>query len=261
LDDCWALRRGQIHEVLDPKVGLMCRHFVHIPETGYLCVPLTVQGETLGMLCLINNTSAQKKSEHQANQQQLATMVGEAVKLSISNLRLREQLRERATRDPLTGLFNRRYLDETLPRELRQAKRRKAPLCIVMLDLDHFKEFNDSFGHGPGDALLREFGRVLRENLRDGDISCRYGGDEFVIVLPDSSMADTLQRIEEIGAFVQKLQVHYGEHLLGRVTLSAGIAQSHDNTNASELLREADEALYTAKQTGRGRISIYEPKK
>jgi diguanylate cyclase (GGDEF)-like protein/PAS domain S-box-containing protein len=257
LEDCWALRRGQLHEVFDPQGDLMCRHFTHTPLAGSLCLPLTVQGETLGMLCLVHAASGNGKSP--ANQQQLAVMLGEAVKLSLSNLRLREKLREQATRDLLTGLFNRRYLEETLPRELSQAQRRKSPLCAVLLDIDRFKEFNDAFGHSPGDSLLRELGRVLREHLRESDILCRYGGDEFVLVLPDSSAADTLKRVEQIRLFVRQLQVQYGDQVLGAITISAGIAQAPDHEiNAAELLRAADQALYVAKQAGRNQIAVYE---
>ena len=256
MEDCWALRRGQLHEVFDSPDDLMCHHFIHVPPAGYLCLPLVVRGETLGLLCLIHAIPG--NNGPLANQRQLAVMVGETVKLSLSNLRLREKLREQATRDLLTGLFNRRYLDETLPRELSQAQRRKAPLCVVTLDIDRFKNFNDTFGHGPGDSLLHELGRMLREHLREGDILCRYGGDEFVIVLPDSSMADTLKRVEQIRGFVRQLQVQYGEQLLGAITFSAEIAQAQEGkATASELLRAADEALYSAKQAGRDQTVIY----
>ncbi len=195
----------------------------------------------------------------QVNQQQLAVTVSEAIKLSLSNLKLREELREQATHDALTGLFNRRYLEESLSRELHRAQRRKAPLCVVMLDLDHFKRFNDTFGHGAGDALLREFGRVLRENLRKSDISCRYGGEEFVLILPDSSLADTQQRVEQIRALVRELQIRHGEQLLGTMTVSAGVAGARAyGSTAGELLRAADQAMYAAKQAGRDRVIVYQ---
>ena len=257
LEDCWALRRGQVHQVVDLRTGLLCRHFIHPPQAGYLCLPLTVQGETLGVLSLVENAS--RKGRYPIGLQQLIMTVGETIKLSLSNLKLRDELRQQAIHDPLTGLFNRRYLDETLPRELHMAQRRNAPLSVVMLDLDGFKQFNDSFGHGPGDALLREFGRVLREHLRKSDISCRFGGDEFVLVLPDSSIADTQERVEQIRKFLEGLPIHYGEQVFGLITLSAGIAQTPEHgTSASELLRAADEALYAAKQAGRNRTTIYE---
>ncbi|MGC1376969.1 MAG: diguanylate cyclase [Anaerolineales bacterium] len=259
LEDCWALRRGQLHEVVNPQLDLLCHHFTHAPQTGYLCLPLMVQGETLGVLCLVD--SATRKGEHQLSLQQLAVTVGETIKLSISNLKLRDQLRHQAIHDPLTGLFNRRYLDETLPRELDMALRRNAALCIVMLDIDGFKQFNDTLGHGSGDALLREFGHVLSERLRKSDISCRYGGDEFVLVLPDSSIADTQERVQQICVFMKGLQVHDGEQTLGVITLSAGIAcMPEHGTNAVDLLRAADEALYAAKQAGRDCIVVYQTK-
>jgi diguanylate cyclase (GGDEF)-like protein/PAS domain S-box-containing protein len=260
LEDCWALRRGQLHEVKDPQVGLLCSHFARQPETGYLCVPLTVQGETLGVFCLTDAPT--KRSKHQLSQLQLAVKVSEAIKLSLSNLKLREKLRAEAIHDPLTGLFNRRYLEETLPRELHRARRRNSPLCVAMLDLDDFKRFNDKFGHDAGDSLLRELGQVLRENLRKSDISCRYGGEEFVLVLPDSALADAEQRVEQIRVLIKALQISHGEQRLGALTVSAGVAQADEHTShPSELLRAADEALYAAKNAGRDRVLVYQSKK
>jgi diguanylate cyclase (GGDEF)-like protein/PAS domain S-box-containing protein len=257
LQACWALRRGQLHEVTDPQTGLLCQHFIHPPQ-GYFCLPLTVQGETLGILSLIDN--AVRKGEHPPGLKQLALTVSETIKLSLANLKLREELRQQVMHDPLTGLFNRRYLDETLPRELDLAQRRNATLCVVMLDIDGFKQFNDSFGHGPGDSLLREFGRILREHLRKSDISCRYGGDEFVLVLPDSSSADTQQRVDQIRTLLKSLQqVHQGESVPVTISLSAGIVCASDHgATVSELLRAADEAMYAAKQAGGDRMgSLY----
>jgi diguanylate cyclase (GGDEF)-like protein/PAS domain S-box-containing protein len=257
LEDCWALRRGQLHHVVDLRAGLLCHHFIHPLPGGYLCLPLTVQGETLGVLSLIENAS--RKGRYPIGLQQLVVTVGETIKLSLSNLKLRDELRQQAIHDPLTDLFNRRYLEETLPRDLYQAQRRNAPLSIVMLDLDGFKQCNDTFGHGRGDALLREFGRALREHLCKSDISCRYGGDEFLLVLPDSSLANTQERLEEIRTFLKGIQIRHGEQVLGMVTLSAGIAQSPEHgTTIAELLRAADEALYAAKQAGGNRTAIYE---
>ena len=258
LENCWALRRGQMHVVVDPMTDLLCNHFIHPPQTGYLCLPLTVQGKALGVLCLVDSST--RKGAHQLSMQQLAVTVGETIKLSISNLKLREELRHQAFHDTLTGLFNRRYLDETLSRELHMAERRGAQLCVVMLDIDYFKQFNDSFGHGAGDKIIREFGRILREHLRKSDISCRYGGDEFVLILPDSSIADTQERMEQIRTILRGLQkIHYGEEALGRITLSAGIAYMPDHgTTENELLQAADKALYSAKKAGRDRIVVFE---
>jgi diguanylate cyclase (GGDEF)-like protein/PAS domain S-box-containing protein len=257
-EDCWALRRGSFQEIIDPEVGL-CRHFIHEIETDYLCAPLIVQGEVLGLLCLVGATAL--GGGHQVNRRHLAVMVGESIKLCLSNLKLREKLHGQATHDPLTGLFNRRYLEDTLWRELHRSHRRNSPLGVVMLDLDHFKRFNDTFGHGAGDSLLRELGQLLREKLRKSDISCRYGGEEFVLILPDSSLADTRQRVEQIRGLIKELKIRHGDELLGMIAVSAGIAGAPEHgSNAAELLRAADNALYAAKRAGRDCVVVYHAK-
>jgi diguanylate cyclase (GGDEF)-like protein/PAS domain S-box-containing protein len=258
LQDCWALRRGQLHEVIDPRVDLLCHHFVQEPQPGFLCVPLIVQSGTIGLLCL---TAAAGKVIGSITRQQLAVEVGETIKLSLSNLKLREELREQAVHDPLTGLCNRRFLEENLGRELHRAQRGQSPLCVAMLDLDNFKLFNDSFGHDAGDALLRQLGQTMGEKLRKSDILCRYGGDEFVFVLPDSSLADTEQRVEQIRVLVKDLQIRRGGPPLDAITISAGVAgmPEHGST-AAELLQAADQAMYAAKQAGRNRVVAYQAK-
>ncbi len=256
LEDCWALRRGKLHEVSDPRTDLLCHHFVDQPQAGDLCVPLIVQSGTTGLLCL---TGAAEKARGSVTRQQLAVEVGETIKMSLSNLKLREKLREEAIHDPLTGLFNRRYLDESLSRELHRAKRRNSPLCVAMLDLDNLKPYNDTFGHDAGDDRLRELAEVLREKLRKSDISCRYGGDEFVLVLPDSSLADTQQRVEQIRALVKESPIRHGGPVLGPITISAGVAGAPEHgSTAAELLQAADNAMYAAKQAGGDRVIAYQ---
>jgi len=258
LGDCWAMRRGQLHEVIDRAGALVCSHFAGQPASAYLCVPLSVQGETLGLLCLIGSAN---EAPMGAVKQQLAVTTGEAIKLSISNLRLRESLREQATLDALTGLYNRRYLDEVLARELHAAVRRRSPLCVTMIDLDHFKRFNDTYGHEAGDTVLRELGHILRVNLRKSDISCRYGGEEFVLVFPDSSLADTCQRVEKIRALVKNLVLRHGDQPATAITVSAGVAQARaDGSTPSELLRAADDAMYAAKHAGGDRVEAHQTK-
>jgi diguanylate cyclase (GGDEF)-like protein len=255
LDDCWAMRRGQVHEVVNPGTSVVCRHFAQQPETGYVCLPLVVQGETLGLFYLENSATVDVFNINSRNP--LIVTMGEGIKVSLSNLKLRELMRDQATRDSLTGLFNRRYLHDTLPRELHRALRHKTPMCLAMLDLDHFKHINDTFGHEAGDLLLREFGRILRENVRKSDIASRYGGEEFVLVLPDSSLEDSRKHLEKIRSCVKELQVRYGEQLLSTVTLSVGIAQAPDHgRTADELLRAADKSMYAAKQSGRDCIVV-----
>jgi diguanylate cyclase (GGDEF)-like protein len=166
-------------------------------------------------------------------------------------------LKQQAIRDGLTGLHNRRYLDETLPRELQRAERQKQPVGIIMLDIDHFKRFNDTYGHDAGDTLLRAVGAVLQEHTRGDDIVCRYGGEEFMLVLPGASLAATQQRAEELRTEVQALMVEHGGQALAQVTVSLGVAgfPAH-GTTADSLIRAADQALYQAKRGGRNRVEV-----
>jgi diguanylate cyclase (GGDEF)-like protein/PAS domain S-box-containing protein len=253
LKDCWAMRRGQPHEVVDPKKGLLCQHYTQTPETGTLCQPLTIQGETLGLLIIIGDM----ENERSNSLRQLVVTVGEAIRLSLSNIKLREELREQAIRDPLTGLYNRRYLEESLSRELYRSRRQKTHLCIAMIDLDDFKVVNDMSGHGAGDAVLREVGRILLEHMRITDITCRYGGDEFLIVLPESSLDDARQRMEQIRLLIKGQAIHYGDKPLNPMTVSIGIAAANEHSFiARELIRVADDALYAAKKIGNDHIFI-----
>ncbi len=244
-EDCWAMRRGQPHEVVDPQTGLLCQHFLSSPEAGYLCAPLMVQGDTLGVLFLMGGA---QKGERSINKQLIVAM-GEGIKLALSNIDLREKLREQAIHDPLTGLYNLRYLEDSLERELYRAQRRDSPLCVTILDINHFKRVNDTYGHAAGDTLLRELGRILRENLRKSDIACRYGGDEFVLIMPDSSLDDTRHRVQQALDLVKEMRIWHGDQLLEPLSVAAGVAVAHEhNNNAREILRAADQALYAAKQ-------------
>jgi diguanylate cyclase (GGDEF)-like protein/PAS domain S-box-containing protein len=258
MKDCWAIRRGRPHEVLDPKADLLCEHFTRPPERGYLCLPLMVQGETLGVFHL--DAAPPSKDDHHVNPRQLAVTAGETIKLSLANLKLRITLHEQATKDPLTGLFNRRYLEDTLPRELHRAMRRTAPMSLAMIDLDNFKQFNDTFGHDAGDLILRESGRLLNENLRKSDVACRFGGEEFILVLPDCSLDGANQRVEELRLLFKKLEIRHQGQLLATTTISAGIAAAPEHgSTADVLMRAADDALYSAKHAGRNCVAAYQP--
>jgi diguanylate cyclase (GGDEF)-like protein len=184
-----------------------------------------------------------------------ATVVGERISLALANLRLREVLRGQSIRDPLTGLFNRRFMEESLERELRRAIRGKQQVALLMLDIDHFKRFNDTFGHQAGDALLRALGNLLKESTRGQDVVCRYGGEEFAFVLAGASLDAARKRAELLREEIKQLNVRHGGQLLGAVTLSVGIAVFPDNGDSAEhLLKAADDALYRAKEQGRDRI-------
>jgi diguanylate cyclase (GGDEF)-like protein/PAS domain S-box-containing protein len=164
-------------------------------------------------------------------------------------------LLEQSVRDHLTGTFNRRYMEETLERELLRATRKKFPLGLIMLDVDDFKQFNDTHGHAAGDAVLREVGSLLLKHVRGDDVPCRYGGDEFIIILPDASQTVIRKRAESICEYAKQFQLKFAGQALGMVTLSLGVAAfpEHGSTSAAILLA-VDGALYRAKSEGRGRV-------
>ncbi|PYU72197.1 MAG: hypothetical protein DMG52_19205 [Acidobacteria bacterium] len=175
-NDCWALRRGHLHHSGSDDGAVRCTHFGSDSRLPSLCTPLMAHGETLGILCLVTEPNGGAPAPISEFNVQLAVSVAEQAALSFANLKLREKLRYQSIRDPLTGLFNRRYLDESLERELSNATRKNRSLGVIMLDVDRFKQFNDMFGHDAGDTVLRELGDYLARFIRRGDLACRYGG-------------------------------------------------------------------------------------
>lgn len=256
-EDCWALRRGQAYPLAGSNAGFVCKH-VHWPNAddpaaSYLCVPLAAQGEIVGVLTF-DGPDAPTAAERR-----LALAAGEQLALALANLRLQQTLRTQSIRDPLTGLFNRRYLEVSLERELLRAARRSQPLAVLMLDVDHFKRFNDSHGHDAGDALLSGFAEVLQRTVRSEDIACRYGGEEFTIVMLEADAALAARSAEQIRAAVAAMSVEHRREQLPHVTVSIGLAAyPRDGRGAEELLRRADAALYRAKNDGRDRVVVAE---
>jgi diguanylate cyclase (GGDEF)-like protein/PAS domain S-box-containing protein len=170
---------------------------------------------------------------------------------------LQSQLREQAIRDALTNVFNRRYLEETLVRELARAERESYPLCLIMMDLDYFKDVNDTHGHEAGDIVLKVLAETVVRQSRHGDFVCRYGGEEFVLVMPNIGIETARQRAEELHQIINSLRIPYGVFTL-TTTISMGVAAypEHGKTK-EELLRSADRAMYIAKNTGRNRVVVY----
>ena len=166
-----------------------------------------------------------------------------------------QDLQEQAITDPLTGLLNRRYLREYLPRELTRARRNGTSLAFIMVDLDYFKRVNDTLGHDAGDLVLREFGALLMSHIRGSDVACRFGGEEFALVLPEASLEGAHQKAEAVRASVKKLDLKYRDKPIGIITASFGVALFPDHAeDADALMRAADEALYQAKGGGRDRV-------
>jgi diguanylate cyclase (GGDEF)-like protein/PAS domain S-box-containing protein len=253
--DCWALRTGHLHTVSGGDSTAVCKH---VPEgkISYLCLPMFSQGEAAGVVHFQIIDAAGQGLEPLIL---LVTMFAEQVGLSITNLRLREALRNQSIRDPLTGLFNRRYLEEMTQRETRRAARAEHGLGLFILDLDHFKLFNDTYGHDAGDAVLRETAAFLTKSVRAEDFVCRFGGEEFVAVLPMADLKATHARAERIRARLHELTVLHNGQSLGMITASIGVAALPEHgTSPKALIEAADAALYRAKREGRDRVVIAE---
>jgi diguanylate cyclase (GGDEF)-like protein len=220
---------------------------------------MVAQSEASGVLYLQNKDGPADAAPPRLTpaKQQLAQTVADSVALALANLKLRETLRHQSIRDPLTGLFNRRYMEETLERETRRVARAQRPLGIIMLDVDRFKLFNDTFGHDAGDTLLRELGNFLRAHIRGEDVACRYGGEEFMLILPEASLAVTRERAEHLRDDIKHLHAQYHDQPLGAVMLSLGVAVFPDHGSTGEaVLKAADAALYRAKREGRDRVVV-----
>jgi diguanylate cyclase (GGDEF)-like protein len=243
---------------------MVCQHLKPPVSVGSLCIPLMARGRPLGLLVLMGPRQGRLWRDEQGvvgeYRQRLARTVAQQIASALFDIRLQETLRDRASRDPLTGLFNRRTLEETLHRELYRAARRKSKVGFVLFDLDHFKRFNDRFGHAAGDAALREVSAFIQKRTRAEDILCRYGGEEFLLVLSDCTSRNLMRRAEEIREGVKLLRLEHGQRPLGEVTLSAGAALFPDHGRTLEnLFQAADAALYQAKKAGRDRIVVADP--
>ena len=256
-DSCWGLRKGQAHVAQPGNFGLLCGHIDRATAACHLCVPMVAQGDSLGVLSVVNPLTHDQASNAYSfpGGQDLASNLAGRISLAFANLMLRETLKYQAVRDPLTGLFNRRHMEEFLEREILRAARNNTSIALLMADIDHFKQFNDAFGHEAGDVLLRDLGSLLSSEVRGGDVACRYGGEEFLLILPDTDLQVAHERAEQLNEQVRNIHVRLRGETLRRITMSIGVAgfPQHGDTPA-KILTAADQALYKAKADGRDRV-------
>lgn len=255
--DCWALRRGQSYE---SRVGSQrCEHLRSSGITNTLCRPLLAQGEIIGVLT-VGIPATSDPSMPTAYIEFFADHVeefGDQISVWMANFQLREKLRDQAIRDPLTNLYNRRFMTETLNRELSMATRNNEYLSVIQMDVDHFKAINDTYGHEVGDIFLIAIARVMSDLFRISDVPCRSGGEEFTVLLPRCSGDVAIARSEELQARVSEIMIRMPDNQPSppAPTLSIGIATSPEHGDGGEiLLRVADKALYAAKTAGRNTI-------
>jgi diguanylate cyclase (GGDEF)-like protein len=263
-EQCWALRRGCTHVHAGGPSNPRCSHL--IGEGASVCIPLIANGDAIGILSIQNDDPLSSLSDPEpdsgafARRRQLAAAVAEHLAVAIANLNLREDLRLQAVRDPLTGLYNRRYMQEFLDRELHSARRKHRPVAVIMLDLDHFKRYNDNYGHSAGDDALAMVGETLLRSVRAEDVACRYGGEEFALILPECSLQQATVRAEAIRKRLREYSVQPDRKLKDGLTVSIGVAAFDETTDRVDLLLKfADDALYQAKHTGRNRVVVASP--
>ncbi len=259
-EDCWALRRGKLHLADEPGSSLICPHVMAEgePVHPYVCIPLMARGTTIGLLHIAFHGQLKLHGAYvERLKVGLSQSFSERIALALDNLRLRETLRQQSLHDPLTGLFNRRYMETTLDREMARSKRNGVSLGVIMMDIDKFKDFNDTFGHEAGDAMLKALGSFLQSPVRKEDIVCRYGGEEFIIILPGASLKVSAARARKLCEEIKPLTAEYGSNRLGPISLSLGVAAFPDHGSTwTEVVQAADLALLRAKKEGRARVII-----
>jgi diguanylate cyclase (GGDEF)-like protein len=257
LDACCGLRSGKLRWRKPAQSEVHCSHFVGTPPDNYLCIPLAAHGDTLGIL-YIECPTPLVAIDAERNQKSLEELA-EIASMSIAGLNLRSRLEHQSIRDGLTDLFNRHFMEISLDREVRRATRNTSELSVLMLDVDHFKKFNDTYGHEAGDSILREVAESFRQSVRAEDIICRYGGEEFVIILPETSQPAALERAEAIRKRVAELRVRFHNQALREITISIGVATfPQSGATLEEMLRASDRALYMAKHGGRNQVVMAE---
>jgi len=254
-NDCWALRRGKPYRFGVGMLNPLCAHVNSSKPAHAICIPLSPNIDGLGSLHI--SWKQDRDINVMKEEQKFIEDIANSLALALGNLRLREELHILSIREALTGLFNRRYMDETLPREINRAERNNEPLSVLMFDIDHFKKFNDTFGHDAGDFVLKKISEVILSSIRESDVACRYGGEEFVIIFPGTSIEIAKKRAEALRNDVSLMQLGHNGNDIGRVTISIGVAAypQHGLTN-DVLIKAADEAAYLAKEGGRNQVVV-----
>jgi diguanylate cyclase (GGDEF)-like protein len=247
-DECWAVRRGQSHPPVQGEPDIACYHLPESCQDHTLCVPLIAQGEAIGLL------SFQNLSDDTAPSRAYLELMAEALGLALANQRLRDALLEKALYDPLTGLRNRHHLDDSLRTQMGQAIHNHEPISCLMIDIDHFKDINDRFGHEAGDGVIKGVAAIIQRAVRDSGMAFRYGGEEFLVLLSGMGEEKANYVATDIYNGVHELTLRFGASDISHIDVSIGVASYPQHAQSDNLLRAADVALYRAKELGRSRI-------
>lgn len=255
-EECWSLRKGRAHQSNDDFHSLTCGHMHEMENNQTLCIPLTAHGNTIGIMHLYFGVGDIKIDPIT---EQLAFSVSEHLGLALANLSLQEKLRSQALSDPLTGLFNRRFFEQKLEEHSMNSATSEQPLSLLMLDLDHFKRFNDNFGHDAGDFVLKEISALLKQSVSEDEIACRLGGEELAVLLPHYTMQQATEFGQTLCDAVRSMHLEHKGLSLGQLGVSIGVATYPKPASDTEsLVKMADNALYMAKDMGRSRVVNYD---
>ncbi len=256
-DECWALRLGRPHTVQN-QGAIRCRH-AQGSAPSYVCMPVQGEGQVLGLLHLELDINDDDKAQRAEGTPRRLRALVDRIGPSLANLKLRDSLRVLALHDPLTGLYNRRYMDDALKREAHRVKRSNKPLSLIMIDIDHFKRFNDTFGHDAGDFVLSAVAKIITKNVRPTDIACRYGGEELAVLLPEADLECAMGRAELLRVALREASLTHRDQVLPAPTASFGVSEypAHGE-NLEDFIKASDRALYRAKQGGRDQVCAAE---
>lgn len=254
MNDCWGLRRGTMHYHREADADVPCAHLegADEDEKQSVCIPLMTQREVVGLLYM----ELPEESEASSRAETYIQMLAENIALSLSNIRLRETLHEMAMADPLTGLSNRRRMEEKVEDALGDLKRSGGKVSVIMIDVDEFKKFNDTYGHAAGDDVLREVAQVLGGLTREDGLAFRYGGEEFAVLLPGVSADVAASRAEAIRREIEQISIVRGDLVISDISASFGVATTPDHGSGEDLFALADAALYSSKASGRNRVTV-----
>ncbi|MEH2127808.1 diguanylate cyclase [Nostoc sp.] len=251
LSDCWALRRGKLNLLSSPNSGLICSHLIEPVSGAHLCIPLFGQGEVVGILHIY------APEEISPEVQQTSEIIARTLGIALNNLSIKQRLTNESLRDGMTQLFNQSYMQSITEQRLAEAERSGQPLSIIFLDIDNFKSYNSRYGHVTANIVLQGLAKLLLKSIRSFDIACRWGGEEFVIVMPNMTLETLRKRVEQLRLDIEKMQLKDGDQILESITASFGIAVSEPGITVKDFLNRANQAMLEAKRTGKNRVREY----
>ncbi|MEH2187141.1 MAG: diguanylate cyclase [Nostoc sp.] len=249
--ECWALRRGKFNLLSSCNSGLMCSHLIQPISGAHLCVPLFGQGEVVGILHIY------ALAEISPEEQQITEIIARTLGIALNNLSIKQRLAYDNLRDGMTQLFNQSYMQTITEQRLAEAERSGQPLSVIFLDIDNFKSYNSRYGHVTANIVLQGLAKLLLKSIRSFDIACRWGGEEFVIVMPNMTLETLRKRVEQLRLDVEQMQLKDGDQILESITASFGIAVSEPGITVKDFLSRANQAMLEAKRTGKNRVMEY----